>query len=623
VLLIPVTSLAAVTGAFAVSSWSDRQTAGNVRTDVAESSAIMTARSLIVAEGLPSIALANAAESHLSLEALTRLTGVDWAAAVQAARPRTDSDQTLRKYPKLAADLAMLHKTIRPQTDSGHASYLVVLKFFTAFSSDVDAVWQRQLDHLRRDVTASSHGTGVLNMRITVLPTTYALLSAAVEGAIGVNDLIRNTHSTSSTEALIRTTGAYTQTQAGLSKRLGPKGAAAWQAMQRDPAVGRFAGVISQTVNLAMAGRPSPLASNVAAHAVAFVDGRLWLEDVEKVIQAASADVTDLAHTEERDATGNFQLAVAIFLLSVLLAAGGALLLTRSVVRPLRRLAAAARKAAEGDFTLPPSRPNGPREVAETTMAVGDITAVLAAVEAFTVTLADDPTSPSLDVPLPGRTGLALQTTLDRLRESVREAERRQVALREVATRDGLTGLLNRNAALDAVSLELTRAERLQTSVMVLFIDLDGLKSINDTHGHRIGDEAIRLAAHALRSASRGSDVVARLGGDEFLVAGGLVDSQSEVQSLADRLHNAVATSALQAESLSVPLRCSVGIAISEPGDTAESLINKADQALYAAKKKGRNQTSWRFQPVVPRQLDRRESHPETIELQLHTGDEG
>jgi diguanylate cyclase (GGDEF)-like protein len=460
-------------------------------------------------------------------------------------------------------------------------------------------------------------------MRITVLPTTYALLSAAVGGAIGVNDLIRDTHSTSSTEALIKTTGAYAQAQAGLSKRLGPKAAKAWRALQHDPAVGRFTGVISQTADLAIAGRPSPLASDVAAHAVAFVDGRLWLEDVEKVIQAASADVTDLARSEELDATGNFQLAVAIFLLSVLLAAGGALLLTRSVVRPLRRLAAAARKAAEGDFTLPPSRPNGPREVAETTMAVDDITAELAAVESFTVTLADDPTSPSLDIPLPGRTGLALQKTLDRLRESVREAERRQVALREVATRDGLTGLLNRNAALDAVSLELTRAERLQTSVMVLFIDLDGLKSINDTHGHRVGDEAIRLAAHALRSAARGSDVVARLGGDEFLVAGGLVDSQSEVQSLADRLHNAVATSALQAESLSVPLRCSVGIAISEPGDTAESLINKADQALYAAKKKGRNQTSWRFQPVMPRQEDRRESHPETVELQLQASDEG
>jgi diguanylate cyclase (GGDEF)-like protein len=611
VLLIPVTSLAAVTGASAISSWHDRQTASNVRTDVAESSAIMTARSLIVGEGLPSIALANAAGSPLSLDALTRLTGVDFTAAVDKARPLTDTSKTLNKYPKLAADLATLRKTIRPQVDSGHANYRDVLNFFTGFSSDVDAVWQRQLDKLRHDVTASSHGTGVLNMRITVLPTAYGMLSAAVGGAIGVNDLIRSIRSASSLDALIKTTGAYTQAQTGLAKTLGPLGLSAWQALQRDPAVSRFSALIDQTADLALAGRPSPLSSDVAAHAVAFVDGRLWLEDVERVIQAASADVTNLARSEENSATGSFQLAVAIFLLSVLLAAAGAVLLTRSVVRPLRKLAAAARQAAEGDFTLPASRAHGPREVTETIMAVDDITAVLAAVESFTVALADDPTSPLLDVPLPGRTGQALQTTLDRLRESVREAERRQVALREVATRDGLTGLLNRNAALDSVRLELTRAERLQTSVMVLFIDLDGLKSINDTHGHRVGDEAIQLAANALRSASRGSDVVARLGGDEFLVAGGLVDSQSEVQGLADRLHRAVASSALQAESLSVPLRCSIGIAISEPDDTAESLINKADQALYAAKKKGRNQTSWRFQPVVPRQDDRRERHPE------------
>jgi diguanylate cyclase (GGDEF)-like protein len=240
---------------------------------------------------------------------------------------------------------------------------------------------------------------------------------------------------------------------------------------------------------------------------------------------------------------------------------------------------------------------SGPREVADTISAVDEMTAVLAAVEAFTVTLADDPTSPSLDLPLPGRTGEALQTTLDRLRESVREAEKQRALLQEVATHDGLTGLLNRNAALDAVSRDLSRARREHTTVMVLFVDLDGLKTINDTYGHRVGDDAIRLAAAALRGAARDSDVVARLGGDEFLVAGGPVDSRDDVQALADRLRDAVAHIALTVDERSVPLRCSVGIAMSEPGDNVEALIHKADQALYEGKTAGRNRSRW-YRPM-------------------------
>jgi diguanylate cyclase (GGDEF)-like protein len=167
------------------------------------------------------------------------------------------------------------------------------------------------------------------------------------------------------------------------------------------------------------------------------------------------------------------------------------------------------------------------------------------------------------------------------------------VRLHEVATRDGLTGLLNREAALDAVTKELTRARRDHTTVMLLFIDLDGLKTINDTHGHKAGDDAIQLAARALRGASREEDIVARLGGDEFLIAGGPVHDHGDVQALADRLHRSVAESSLKADRLSVALRCSIGVALSEPGDNVESLIQKADQALYFAKNEGRNQTRW------------------------------
>jgi diguanylate cyclase (GGDEF)-like protein len=142
---------------------------------------------------------------------------------------------------------------------------------------------------------------------------------------------------------------------------------------------------------------------------------------------------------------------------------------------------------------------------------------------------------------------------------------------------------------------------------MLLFIDLDGLKSINDTHGHRAGDEAIKLAAQALRDTARTSDVVARLGGDEFLVAGACVDDRHDLESLAERIHRAVGESTLQTDRGSVPLQCSIGVATSVPGDDVESLIHQADEALYAAKRRGRNQISWRHGAAIPTQ--RRPDH--------------
>ncbi len=135
---------------------------------------------------------------------------------------------------------------------------------------------------------------------------------------------------------------------------------------------------------------------------------------------------------------------------------------------------------------------------------------------------------------------------------------------------------------------------------MVLFIDLDGLKAINDTHGHKAGDEAIRIAAHALRDAARTSDVVARLGGDEFLVAGACLEGRGEVTALAERLHRSVGGGFLEMDMLSVRVRCSIGIALSVPGDDVESLIHKADEALYAAKRRGRDQISWHVSGAIP-----------------------
>jgi diguanylate cyclase (GGDEF)-like protein len=597
VLLIPLTALAALTGASAVTRWSDRQAADQVQRDSTALSALMASRIAMLDEYVPSAALAQAADFGLDAKKIDDMFGIDYAAAVRQARPRTDGAAALRAYPLLTADYAELVQ-LRPKIDAGQVKFSVVVALFTRFAADVDTIWNAQFDDLRRAVGTSSGALGLLSQRVEATSDTFAVLTAAQHVSTDTEQVVKGPGTPISAKALIEARSTLAAYSAGFPGRLGPDAAAAWRTWQHDPAAGNWEKVVSQTVDFALAGRRSPLAGNVLAYGDAFSKEPRWLNELTAVIEGASTDTREVAHRAALAATRSYQFDLIVFALSVLFVAGATLLMARAVVRPLRRLAASARRVAEGDFTLQTIPPTGPREVADTILAVDDMTAVLAAVESFTVTLAKDPTAPALDVPLPGRTGLALQTTLDLLRESVLASERQRVVLNEVATHDSLTGVLNRKAAFDAVSRGLSRACREHTSVMVLFIDLDGLKSINDNYGHRTGDDAICLTAKALRDAVRASDVVARLGGDEFLVAGGAARSHAEIQALAERAHAAVTGCSLQADGRVIPLRCSIGIGLSEPGDDVEALVHRADQALYRAKTGGRDRICW--QPAAP-----------------------
>lgn len=153
----------------------------------------------------------------------------------------------------------------------------------------------------------------------------------------------------------------------------------------------------------------------------------------------------------------------------------------------------------------------------------------------------------------------------------------------EMAVTDQLTGLRNRRYVrrhLDG----LLRTEE----AAVLLIDIDKFKSINDTYGHNIGDVALRDVAERLRIQLRAADVVARYGGEEFLAV--LTGAPSAYALLvADRLREAIAAEPVRAGDLVVPITISIGVAVGGPGLLAEKLIGSADEALYRAKRDGRN----------------------------------
>ena len=181
---------------------------------------------------------------------------------------------------------------------------------------------------------------------------------------------------------------------------------------------------------------------------------------------------------------------------------------------------------------------------------------------------------------------------------------KREVALEDLALRDELTGLYNRRGWFAVAEHELERARRQGSARVLLFVDLDGLKRVNDVLGHREGDRAISDAAAVLRAASRSSDVVGRLGGDEFVLLLG-EDGKADVgrRRLLDalRAHNARSAAAFE-------LRLSVGAEVWFPEQawTLDELVRRADEEMYADK----SARPARADGVVRLPAQRRELHP-------------
>jgi diguanylate cyclase (GGDEF)-like protein len=157
----------------------------------------------------------------------------------------------------------------------------------------------------------------------------------------------------------------------------------------------------------------------------------------------------------------------------------------------------------------------------------------------------------------------------------------------KLAMSDALTGLLNRRALFDAASRAIGAARRLESGLVVMLIDIDYFKRINDELGHPVGDMALRKFAEVLQAHARQSDWVARYGGEEFCVL--MPNSHVEdAQQLAHRLRNVLLAEPLQPYGLT--LRFSAGICAWSPDDaTLDKAIAKADAAMYRAKQGGRD----------------------------------
>lgn len=184
-----------------------------------------------------------------------------------------------------------------------------------------------------------------------------------------------------------------------------------------------------------------------------------------------------------------------------------------------------------------------------------------------------------------------LQTLNQQLAEEIEERRKAEAEVRQLSLTDELTGLLNRRGFFILAEQQLKLARRLNTSCWIVFIDVDGLKTVNDTLGHEIGDALIQSAAQVLKKTFRESDIVARLGGDEFIVfapncIGYCENIEMRLQQQIEEFN--------QNCSFRFQLSMSVGVINFNPNSqtTLEERVSQADELMYTQKRLKRNAKS-------------------------------
>ena len=309
---------------------------------------------------------------------------------------------------------------------------------------------------------------------------------------------------------------------------------------------------------------------------------------INTAANAVRDEARQLAASEEDSLLSWAISSSAMALASIAIALG----LARSISRPLKDLASYAHKVNEGnlDAAISAKRNRGPRETQMAFATFAELVANLQLLDAKTNALAHcDFDDPVLGEPLPGRLGRSLESSVALLSGSIVERDQLQTRLAHQATHDSLTGIGNRPAAISAIQAAMHRGARTGATVAVLFLDLNDFKAVNDSHGHRVGDEVLREIAARLTVGLRRGDFVARLGGDEFVVVADGIDDVAEATDLARRIIDAV-TQPIEFDGLSIRIGAAVGVALTLDGpEDPLRLLARADSAMYRAKRHDRS----------------------------------
>ncbi len=176
-----------------------------------------------------------------------------------------------------------------------------------------------------------------------------------------------------------------------------------------------------------------------------------------------------------------------------------------------------------------------------------------------------------------------LQDEIARLNDRLAEQNLQIRELRREAIRDSLTGLLNRRGFQRVVERTLDFVRRYNSSVGLIYIDMNAFKTVNDTYGHACGDQMLRHVAGVIRATLRSSDVVGRIGGDEFVALLWKADEENSRETAA-RVVEALANSPMEFEGRKITASASIGVTRLLDGDDVDAVLDRADRDMYRVK---------------------------------------
>jgi two-component system, cell cycle response regulator len=175
-----------------------------------------------------------------------------------------------------------------------------------------------------------------------------------------------------------------------------------------------------------------------------------------------------------------------------------------------------------------------------------------------------------------------------KLREMTQTLSARSETFEHAALTDALTGMQNRRYFDDALKEYLDEFRRIEKPIGLIVLDLDHFKTVNDTHGHDVGDEVLRQVAGCLKNFTRYHDIAARIGGEEFAVVAPNLDKE-QLAKFAERIRRAVSDLVIESGNVRLKVTTSVGIASWDGKEAPDSFYRRADGMLYQAKRQGRN----------------------------------
>jgi len=178
------------------------------------------------------------------------------------------------------------------------------------------------------------------------------------------------------------------------------------------------------------------------------------------------------------------------------------------------------------------------------------------------------------------------------LEKTVRSLEQLDAELQHKVATDALTGVASHGQCLSALQGAIKTSRRTHTSLCICMADLDHFKNVNDSYGHQVGDDVLRDVAGRMQGAVRKFDTVGRYGGEEFLIIMGDTDIETALE-IAERVRFRVAASPIKTRSDEVKMTVSLGMAEFRVDDDVDSIVKRADEALYKAKDRGRNQVAY------------------------------